>query len=69
MSDAIISDTIPSVDILLSVRKSTDGSFVNPSELMKKLKFALPQIESVMSAKVTRLTFDVCKENSCDRGQ
>lgn len=60
---------IPSVDILLSVRKSSDGSFVPPSELVKKLKFALPQIESVLSAKMTRLLYDICKEDSCERGQ
>lgn len=61
--------SVPSVDVLLSVRKSSDGSFVSPTELVKKLKFALPQLESVMGAKVTRLTFDVCRETSCDRGQ
>lgn len=69
MSNDESSANIPSVDVLLSVRKSTDGSFVPPSELLKKLKFALPQIESVLSSKVTRLTYDVCRENSCDRGQ
>jgi hypothetical protein len=61
--------SIPSVDILLAVRKLNDGSFVSPVELVKKLRFALPQIESVLSAKVTRLTFDICKEDSCERGQ
>jgi len=63
------SSSIPSVDILLSVRKLTDNLFVSPVELLKKLRFALPQIESVLSAKVTRLTYDICKEDSCERGQ
>lgn len=63
------SAVIPAVDILMAVRKSTDGSFVPPTELVKKLRFAQPQIESVLSAKMTRLTYDICREDSCERGQ
>lgn len=62
-------DVVPAVDILLAVRKSTDGSFVAPTELVKKLRFAQPQVESVLSAKMTRLTYDICREDSCERGQ
>lgn len=60
---------VPAVDILMAVRKSTDGSFVPPTELVKKLRFAQPQIESVLSAKMIRLTYDICREDSCERGQ
>ena len=60
-------EDVPIVDILLSVRKS-DGKFVSPQDLVGKLRFALPQIEAVLSAKVIRLTSDICREDSCDRG-
>ncbi|CAG7823399.1 unnamed protein product [Allacma fusca] len=60
---------IPSVDVLLAVRKSSDGSFVPPSELTKKLRFALPQIEAVLQGRIMRLTYDICQEDSCDRGR
>ena len=70
LSDTPSGDSIvPAVDILMAVRKSTDGSFVAPIELVKKLRFAQPQIESVLSAKMTRLTYDICREDSCERGQ
>lgn len=61
--------TIPAVDVLLAVRKPSEGSFVPPSDLVKKLRLSLEQIESVLSAKVTRITYNICEKDSCERGQ
>jgi len=60
--------TIPAVDVLLSVKRTSDGRFMATGDLVKQLRFALPQIEGILSAKVTRITADICKNNSCDRG-
>lgn len=60
---------IPFVDILLGVRKSSDGTFVQSQTIVKKLRFALAQIEAVLSAKVTRIINDICDSSSCERGQ
>ena len=63
------SPQVPAVDILLAVKSTLTGAFVPPSDLIAKLRFALPQVEAVLQGRVVKLVNDVCEKDSCERGQ
>lgn len=59
---------VSAVDVLLSAKKINDGKFMPTDQLVHQLKFALPQIEGILRAKVTQITSNICTNSSCDRG-